>query len=76
MREPAPLEAARDVLPRFSQLVTIHGRSTLVTREPVSGEGYLQRPLLLQFWPLGQSRSRRHSGQSRPASVLMHLSLF
>jgi hypothetical protein len=35
--EPALLGAARDVLPRFSQLTTLHGRSTLVTREPVSG---------------------------------------
>jgi hypothetical protein len=39
VREPAALEAARDVRPRVSQLVTIHVRSTLVTREPVSGGG-------------------------------------
>jgi hypothetical protein len=37
LRQPALLEATRYVLPRFSQFVNIHGRSTLVTREPVSG---------------------------------------
>jgi hypothetical protein len=35
--EPAPLEVVRDVLPRFSQFVTLDGRSTLVTWEPASG---------------------------------------